>query len=287
MKLKSFGCSFIFGTDLADDGRDLPIPTASNLTWPALLASKNNYNYECLARPGSGNLQIAERVLSHQLDDEPTFFIIGWTWIDRFDYRNSTISNNPIAAKWANWRTLMPIDDGPLAKTYYQGIHSEFQDKLCSLMYIKLTIDTLNQKRIPFLMTYMDDLLFCQKWNYTPAMIDLQNFVRPYMTDFQGQTFLEWSRTNHFPESAAWHPLEQAHQAGFELIKSQFDTILHKVLVLLDVHLFSLLSVYSYAGLQTRVIFQRSMGRMECLGILHYRDRSVLDLISNRSLMYV
>jgi hypothetical protein len=224
MKLKSFGCSFIFGTDLADDGRDLPIPTASNLTWPALLASKNNYNYECLARPGSGNLQIAERVLSHQLDDEPTFFIIGWTWIDRFDYRNSTISNNPIAAKWANWRTLMPIDDGPLAKTYYQGIHSEFQDKLCSLMYIKLIIDTLTQKKIPFLMTYQDDLLFDQQWNTTEAIIDLQKYVRPYMTQFDGLNFLEWSRRHKFAVSDTWHPLEAAHSAAANYMLSVFDT---------------------------------------------------------------
>jgi hypothetical protein len=223
MKLKSFGCSFIFGTDLADDGRGLPCPTPSNNTWPALLASKSNYNYECFARPGSGNLQIAERVLSHQLDDQPTFFIIGWTWIDRFDYRNSTISNTPVASRWDNWRTLMPIDNGPLAKTYYQGLHSEFQDKLCSLMYIKLIIDTLTQKNIPFIMTFMDDLLFDQQWNTTEAVIDLQNYVRPYMTQFDGLNFLEWSRRHKFAVSDTWHPLEAAHSAAADYMITVFD----------------------------------------------------------------
>jgi hypothetical protein len=223
MKLKSFGCSFIFGTDLADDGRDLPVPTPSNLTWPALLASKNNYNYECLARPGSGNLQIAERVLSHAVDNDPAVFVVGWTWIDRFDYTNSTISNDPIQSKWCNWRTLMPIDNGQLAKIYYKGLHSEYRDKLSTLMCIKLVVDTLRQKGIPFIMTYQDDLLFDQQWNHTPAMIDLQNFVRPYMTDFEGQTFLEWSREHGFAESATWHPLEQAHQAAADYMIRVFD----------------------------------------------------------------
>jgi len=224
MKLKSFGCSFIFGTDLSDDGRDLPIPTSSNLTWPAHLARALNYDYECYARPGSGNLQIAERVLSHAANNDLAFFVIGWSWVDRFDYTNSTISNTPIQSKWTNWRTLMPIDDSQLAQTYYKGLHSEFKDKLCSLINIKLVIDTLNQKHIPFLMTYMDELLFDQRWNCTPAVIELQNFIRPCMTQFEGQSFLDWSRKNGYVVSDTLHPLEQAHRAAANYMIKTFDT---------------------------------------------------------------
>ena len=227
MKLKSFGCSFIFGTDLADDGRNLPTPTPSNHTWPAHLAKHLSYSYECYARPGAGNLQIAERILSNIDNADSEFFVIGWTWVDRFDYTNSTISNDPIESKWCNWHTLMPVDNSELAHNYYRGLHSEYRDKLCSLISIKLIIDTLNQKHIPFLMTYMDDLLFDQRWNHTPAVIELQNFVRPYMTQFEELSFLDWSRKHKFTISDAWHPLEAAHQAAFELIKSQFDTIPH------------------------------------------------------------
>jgi hypothetical protein len=223
MKIKSFGCSFIFGTDLADDGRDLPIPTSSNFTWPAHLARALNYDYECYARPGSGNLQIAERVLSHAVNNDSAFFVIGWTWVDRFDYTNSTISNTPIQSKWTNWRTLMPIDNGHLAETYYKGLHSEFRDKFSSLMCIKLIIDTLTQKSIPFLMTYMDDLLFDQRWNHTPAVIDLQNFIKPYMTQFEEQTFLDWSRKKGYAFSSTFHPLEQAHQAAADYMITVFD----------------------------------------------------------------
>jgi len=223
MKLKSFGCSFIYGTDLVDDGQDLPIPTASNLTWPALLAKHYKFDYECLARPGSGNLQIAERVLSHADSNKPCYFIIGWSWIDRFDYTNSTISNAPLQSKWRNWKTLMPVDTDNLAKTYYKNLHSEFRDKLTSLMAIKLVIDTLTQKQIPFIMTYMDDLLFDQRWNTTEAVINLQNYVRPYMTQFDGLSFLEWSQKNQFPISSTLHPLESAHCAAADYMIKIFD----------------------------------------------------------------
>jgi len=223
MKLKSFGCSFVFGTDLADDGRNLPVPTPSNLTWPAHLARHLGYDYECLARPGSGNLQIAERVLSHLADPDPCYYVIGWTWIDRFDYTNTTISNHPIQSKWGNWRTIMPVDETDLAKIYYKNLHSEYRDKLVNLMQIKLIIDTLNQKQIPFLMTYMDALLFDQKYNHTPAVIELQNYIQPYMVEFEGRSFLDWSRQNNFEISTTWHPLESAHAAASNYMIKVFD----------------------------------------------------------------
>ena len=223
MKLKSFGCSFIFGTDLADDGRDLRIPTASNLTWPALIAKNLNYQYQCYARPGAGNLQIAERVLSHCTNADPSICVIGWSWIDRFDFTNSTINNRPIASQWTNWRTLMPIDSDEIAEIYYKGLHSEYRDKLCSLMYIKLVIDSLQQQKIPFLMTYQDNLLFDQQWNHTPAVLDLQNQIRPYMIDFEGKTFLEWSRDKGFEISSNMHPLEPAHSAAADYMITVFD----------------------------------------------------------------
>jgi hypothetical protein len=91
------------------------------------------------------------------------------------------------------------------------------------LINIKLVIDTLNQKRIPFLMTYMDNLLFDQRWNHTPAVIELQDFVRPYMTQFEELNFLDWSRKHKFTISDTLHPLETAHRAGADYMISVFD----------------------------------------------------------------
>jgi hypothetical protein len=145
--------------------------------------------------------------------------IIGWTWIDRFDYCIEK-------SQWPGmpWSTLMPIDDNEVAKIYYRDLHSECRDKLSTLTNMKLAIDTLSSKNIPFIMTYMDELTFDQTWHTTPAIIELQNYVRPYMTKFDDLTFLDWSRKNKFPESDMWHPLEPAHEAASKMIIQAVDT---------------------------------------------------------------
>jgi len=199
MDIKSFGCSFIFGSDLADQTSNSP----SNNTWPALMAKQLTVGYQCYARSGVGNLQITEQILN-QIKD-PALYIISWTWIDRFDYTNSDTYR---------WHTITPSDTDSIAHTYYRDLHSQYRDKLTSLMSIKLTIDTLKQKGYPFIMTYMDDLIFETKWHHTPAIAELQNYVKPYMTLFNEKTFLEWSRENKFLESEYWHPLEDAHIAA-------------------------------------------------------------------------
>jgi hypothetical protein len=221
MTLKSFGCSFIFGSDLPDDGRHGPYATPSQLTWPALLAQHLKCGYECHARPGAGNLQILERVLNQvSASTSQDLFVIGWTWIDRFDYYDSDY--NP-SMKRTPWNTIMPIDKDDLARTYYRDLHSEYRDKFTCLSYVKLAQDILDQQGIPFVMTFMDELMFDQRWHVTPGVRLLQDCVRPCMTQFEGQTFLDWSRGHGFAESETWHPLEQAHRAAADYMITIFD----------------------------------------------------------------
>lgn len=217
MNLKSFGCSFIFGTDLNSATQPNSRIHPSQLTWPAHLANHLGRAYKCYARPASGNLQILEKVLNRvHTSNESDLFVIGWTWIDRFDYYPSV----PATPGQTPWRTVMPSDADDLSKVYYRDLHSEYRDKLTCLSYIKLAIDTLNQKNIPFIMTYMDRLLFDQQWHVSPAVKDLQEYIKPHMTEFNGKTFLEWSRENGYPESESWHPLHTAHkEAGDYIIK--------------------------------------------------------------------
>ena len=222
MNLKSFGCSFIFGSELSDDGRNGHYATGSKLTWPAHVAGHLGYNYLTYSRPGSGNLQIAERVLTHLATNEQAFFVIGWTYIDRFDY----VDTNNTEKKWPGmpWSTIMPVDTTDIAATYYKNLHSEIRDKLTTLMSVQLVIDTLKQKGCPFIMTYMDDLMFDQRWHTTPAITDLQNYIKPHMTTFEGTNFQQWSKKNGYPITAVGHPLESAHAAAGELMIKVFDT---------------------------------------------------------------
>jgi len=210
MILKSFGCSFISGEDLSDRLAGQPYST---LTWPAHLAQHLDYSYECYACPGIGNLQIAEQVLN-QIDNRPALFIINWTWIDRFDY-NYKVDDT--------WRTIMPGDTDNCANFYYRELHSEYRDKLSTLIYMRTIIDILKEKNINFIMTCMDNLAFDQRCHTTTAVLDLQNYIQPHIVQFDDRTFLEWSRDHGFPESKWWHPLDEAHKAAGDYIIKVFD----------------------------------------------------------------
>lgn len=212
MLLKSFGCSFIFGSELADDGWGTRQATPSQLTWPALLAKHLNYDYQCYARPGSGNLQILERILIQAASQEPSLFVVGWTWIDRYDYIDPV---NDL------WKTITPTDQDGTARLYYRDLHSQYRDKLTCLGYMNLAIEVLKQHGHKYIMTCMDDLVFETQWHCTPAIELMQSTVLPSLSTFEGQNFLDWSKANGFPiGQRGQHPLEPAHQAAFELIKN-------------------------------------------------------------------
>ena len=76
MIVKSFGCSFVFGTDLPDAASQEVCAKFSRLTWPALIAQHLNFDYQCYAKPGSGNLQILERLLSQPPTSDNDLYII-------------------------------------------------------------------------------------------------------------------------------------------------------------------------------------------------------------------
>lgn len=214
MRLKSFGCSLIYGSDLADDRQcyhrtDQPHGSAN--TWPSLIANQKQWQYECWARPGIGNVQILNSVLCQAAEaKDGDFFVIGWTWIERFDY---------ILPHNNKWATVMPADQKACSKIYYQQFHSELRDKFTSLTAVKLAVDTLTQKNIGFFMTYMDELMFDTNWHTDPAVIDLQQYVKPWLHNWQGQNFVDWSRSNELAISRDNHPLEAAHQASADLFE--------------------------------------------------------------------
>ena len=218
MNLTSYGCSFIFGIDI-DDAEMIPDTAGkpSNKTWPAGLANHLGLQYRCRAYPGCGNLLIAERVLLdlERLCDNTELVVVGWTWTDRFDYNNPNNTDN--------WNTVRPSEIDTRAQFYFRDLHSEYRDKLSSLIVIKMIIDTLKQKNIPFLMTYMDPLLFDQQWHVSKSITYLQDYVRPYMTLFENLTFLEWCKSKKFELSPTWHPLEKAHRAAADYMITVFD----------------------------------------------------------------
>ena len=211
MKLTSHGCSFVYGCELS----------SPSLSYAALIAHNLGYEYQCHAVPGSGNLQIMESVLLSA--DKGDFCIINWTWIDRFDF---------ISSKNESWRTLRPTLDSQHADYYFRHLHGQYRDILTNLTYISAAIGFLQHRQIPFMMTYMDTLLFERirpEWHQPDAIAYLQENILPHMHDFDGKTFLEWSRDQSYDISDLWHPLEEAHSAAADLMSPIIDAILHKV----------------------------------------------------------
>ena len=209
MKLKSFGCSFIFGTELSDITNRTK--KYSQLTWPALIAQRQGLQYSCYANAGSGNLQILNNVLDqvaqHSADD---VYVINWTFVNRWDYTYA--GNN-------QWHSIRPWDTHDRAEFYYRHFHAEYTDKLNNLIWTNCAVQALQAAGAKFCMTYMDSLLFDSRWNVSPGIEQLQQQVRPHLHLFDGENFVEWSQRNgHAIGPKEHHPLEQAHAAAADYL---------------------------------------------------------------------
>ena len=189
----------------------------SQLSWPALLADHLGMPHQCLASPGCGNLQIAEQILNH-VDQEQAFFVINWTYIDRFDYANP---NND------KWSTLRPGAKDSLAEHYYRNLHSQYKDKLTTLMHIKLCVDAMLKAGHEFRMTYMDHLILETQWHISPAVTSLQECIRPHLLQFDQRNMLEYSHDRGHAVGHLQHPLEAAHKDLFQYALTNFA--IHKV----------------------------------------------------------
>jgi hypothetical protein len=50
----------------------------------------------------------------------------------------------------------------------------------------------------------------------------MQESLQDPMLDFEGRTFLDWSRHNGFKVTEAWHPLDDAHCAAADLWRDRY-----------------------------------------------------------------
>lgn len=223
MKLKSFGCSFIFGTDLPNDGSRGPLATPSDRSYPSLLAQKLGLPWSCHARPGAGNFEILQKILAEIAGAEPAIYVINWTWIDRFSYIDLTQATPKHPYNPMGWASIMPVDQNSKAAVYYRDLHSQLRDKMETLTCIKTAIDNLRQSNHKFVMTWTDALIWETEWHCPPSVAWLQRQVRDYMTEFEGKNFVEWSRSKGFEISPTMHPLEDAHRAAADLMLANWD----------------------------------------------------------------
>jgi len=208
MKLKSFGCSFIFGTELSDI--TAKSKKYSQLTWPAIIAQRLGLEYACYARAGSSNLQILNNILDQVAQHRNDTYIINWTFANRWDYMYA--GNN-------QWHEILPWDTHARAEFYYRHFQAEYTDKLNNLIWINCAVQALESVGAKFCMTYMDSLLFDSRWNTSAGIAQLQQCIESHLNLFDGVNFVEWSRRNGYDISSQYHhPLEQAHSAAADYL---------------------------------------------------------------------
>lgn len=227
MILGAFGDSFLHGSELTDcdtrawrtsDGTFLA-PPFSNRTYPGLIAKKLGIEYSCYALGGIGNRHILDDIIcavTHQGNN--MFYIINWSWIDRFDY---------IDCKTNLWQCLLPSQKSNFSNFYYKNIHSELLDKHNSLTIIYTAIQLLKSNNCKFLMTYMDELLLDKKYHCSTQIDKLQNLISPYLDTFDEMNFLNWSIKNNFLISPTMHPLDQAHEKAADYWLPKVHTLLN------------------------------------------------------------
>jgi hypothetical protein len=193
LKIKSFGCSFLDGSDLAHP----------DLTWPARIAKKLGLEHKNHAEGASGNFRILHQILTNVVPDD--FCFVNWTYTDRFCYRN-----------WQDemYKTLLPTGEDQLSLNFFKNIYGQYHSTFTSLIAIKTAIDFLKNSSIGFIMTYMDHSLMApdNQWNHPSAVTGLQDSVRPFLYTWHGRNFLEWARINELVISDNNHPLDQAHE---------------------------------------------------------------------------
>jgi hypothetical protein len=230
MILASFGDSFIHGTDLDDcvPGNQEPRILiqrgddgfSSKKTWPALCAKKLNYHYECYAHAGIGNQQILEKLIPViEYHKSNCFYVINWTWIDRFDY---------IDKLYDTWQTVRPsLDNKKIDSFYYKYLHSEYQDKFSTLCIVDHALRLLNQYKCQFIMTCHDKLLLDENYHTSDAVTLLQSNIRPYIHYFNNQNLVDWSKKQNLEISESGHPLEEAHEKASEYMLSVVNHLLN------------------------------------------------------------
>lgn len=221
MKIKSFGCSFVFGSDLEDEHRFESYTEYSRSTWPALLAGDLDMDYECYAMPGIGNFRILCEIINQASLDDEAIFVINWTWIDRYDFVNNL----------EQWQTILPTENCIQSKFYFRHLHSHFKDLLTSVYHMNAAIDFLNDRKMPFVMSNMDYNILQPinpSWHDPRYFETIQKKVTTCLVDFDGKNFLDWSRDQGFVISEAWHPLKDAHRAAADKMRPLIDAILHR-----------------------------------------------------------
>lgn len=252
------GDSFIFGTELSDQ----TIGVYSKQTYPALLASTNGMHYECVAKPGASNAEIARRVVNYceTHKDIDKFVLVQWTFANRYEFNFAdtgwqsinvwylqdsdeiknqlhSFSQKTIDDQIKTNQLMKSNGNYTFIEEFYKRVAvTEFWEVYTSLKEVVALQNYLELNNIPYLFSIADNSLLV---NYTidKKNIDVDCLYKQVKLDkffmFQVDTgkaikgFYQWAMENKYPVGAT-HPLEEAHLDASKLIKDKFNEMVKK-----------------------------------------------------------
>jgi len=235
------GDSFTYGNELAD----CDPKTSSKAAWSAMLAASLGMSYSCVANSGLSNASIARHVmigctklLKQNMD---VAVAVMWSFPGRYEFRftyNTMEKNSP-------WYSITPWthepDESIILKTfhnfkktvfdhykknqlqaqvtsvakfselYYKHVgDSEYWKIYTSLKEILFLQQWLESKHIPYVFTYVDDILFK---NNVKLDVNMQILLDSINSDafYHFEGFYKWATTENYPFGTT-HPLELAHE---------------------------------------------------------------------------
>lgn len=229
MILVAGGDSFVWGSELKDSPNGGPSGYSRN-TYPALLASNNEY--VCAAYPGNANNAISRMAIDavSQIKDDK-FLLVQWTYPQRAEFRfgNQWTSIN-------SWHTVQE----DFSKHYFKHVgDSEYYEIYSILKEIVFLQQYCQLNSIPYMFVTADNHFYCHE-NYNrrrdASIENLYNeidwskwFFFPPGTEANETTaprgFYQWAMENKYTVGPDGHPLEQAHQDAYMLIKGKFNEL--------------------------------------------------------------
>ena len=226
-KIVGFGDSFVFGSELADNDD-------GHRSWIGLSAQRLGVEYETRAVPGCGNENIARQVFTY-FSNNPTdsvVAVINWTWGARWDFYMPTVeqwTTLGLTCKPSKLEPMVGLKEAEKILEFYNKYpgHSTLWDKWRSLQAIYCIQQFLKSLNVSNIQTYMDYEIWDRDWHAPDYIKTLQTLTEQELENFQGQNFVDWSRSKGFSVTdLGWHPLEKAHQAASDLWIDSYQQLL-------------------------------------------------------------
>ena len=217
-KIVSFGDSFVFGSELADN-------MDGHKSWVGQAAAQLGVEYETLAIPGCGNESITRQILTYFSNNpsDNVLAVINWTWGARWDFYIpgiETWTTLGLSCVPSKLEPLIGLEEAEKVLHVYKKYtgDSMLWEKFKTLQTIHTSQQFLRHLNVPNIQTYMDYEILNTQHHAPDYVRTLQDLTQDSFQNFEGQNFLDWSRNHGFAVTEPWwHPLEQAHEAACSL----------------------------------------------------------------------